>query len=96
MSEPLFVVYLIVCYGVCIFQLKMSCVIGCRLNVARYFCVYLTGDSRATPCFDEYSCLAARLSETERLNLEAIRTLHSKLDDDANGNIDLSESDEVR
>jgi stromal interaction molecule 1 len=28
--------------------------------------------------------------------LEAIRTLHGKLDDDANGNIDLSESDEVR
>lgn len=55
----------------------------------------LTGDSRASPCHDEYSCLAARLSEAERLNLEAIRTLHSKLDDDANGNIDLSESDEV-
>ncbi|XP_032777819.2 stromal interaction molecule homolog isoform X3 [Daphnia magna] len=46
------------------------------------------------PCNDEYSCLAARLSGTERLNLEAIRTLHGKLDDDANGNIDLSESDE--
>ena len=28
--------------------------------------------------------------------MEAIRTLHGKLDDDANGNIDLSESDEVR
>lgn len=55
-----------------------------------------TGNSQATPCFDEYSCLAARLSEAERLNLEAIRTLHGKLDDDANGNIDLSESDEVR
>jgi hypothetical protein len=55
-----------------------------------------TGNSQATPCFDEYSCLAARLSDAERLNLEAIRTLHGKLDDDANGNIDLSESDEVR
>lgn len=54
-----------------------------------------TGDVQPTPCYDEYSCLAARLSEAERLNLEAIRTLHSKLDDDANGNIDLSESDEV-
>ncbi|XP_057369660.1 stromal interaction molecule homolog isoform X1 [Daphnia carinata] len=53
---------------------------------------YTQGDIE--PCHDEYSCLAARLSETERLNLEAIRTLHGKLDDDANGNIDLSESDE--
>ncbi|EFX72167.1 hypothetical protein DAPPUDRAFT_59440 [Daphnia pulex] len=53
-----------------------------------------TGNSQATPCFDEYSCLQARLSDAERLNLEAIRTLHGKLDDDANGNIDLSESDE--
>ncbi|XP_046447156.1 stromal interaction molecule homolog isoform X13 [Daphnia pulex] len=55
---------------------------------------YTQGNSQATPCFDEYSCLAARLSDAERLNLEAIRTLHGKLDDDANGNIDLSESDE--
>lgn len=59
------------------------------------FLPHLTGGIQVTACHDEYSCLAATLSEPERLNLEAIRTLHSKLDDDANGNIDLSESDEV-
>lgn len=32
----------------------------------------------------------------DRLGLEAIKSLHSQLDDDANGNIDLSESDDVR
>lgn len=32
----------------------------------------------------------------KQADLEAIRTLHGQLDDDANGNIDLSESDEVR
>lgn len=47
-------------------------------------------------CHDEYSCLARRLSEMERQALEAIRTLHGQLDDDANGNIDVAESDEVR
>lgn len=35
------------------------------------------------------------MTEAERSALEAIRTLHGQLDDDANGNIDLSESDEV-
>lgn len=47
-------------------------------------------------CQDEYSCLAMRLPEMERQALEAIRTLHGQLDDDANGNIDISESEEVR
>lgn len=37
-----------------------------------------------------------RLPEMERQALEAIRTLHGQLDDDANGNIDISESEEVR
>lgn len=46
-------------------------------------------------CSDEYSCLAGRMGESERLALEAIKALHAQLDDDANGNIDLSESDEV-
>lgn len=32
----------------------------------------------------------------DRLGLEAIKSLHSQLDDDANGNVDLSESDDVR
>lgn len=50
----------------------------------------------AAACHDEYPSFAAQLSETERSNLEAIRTLHNKLDEDANGTIDLSESDKVR
>lgn len=32
----------------------------------------------------------------DRLGMEAIRSLHQQLDDDENGNIDLSESDDVR
>lgn len=31
----------------------------------------------------------------DRLGMEAIRSLHQQLDDDDNGNIDLSESDDV-
>lgn len=31
----------------------------------------------------------------DRLGMEAIRSLHKQLDDDENGNIDLSESDDV-
>lgn len=58
-------------------------------------CVCITDAVAGVSCTDEYSCLSARMSESERLALEAIRTLHAQLDDDANGNIDLSESDEV-
>lgn len=35
------------------------------------------------------------MASSDRLGLEAIKSLHSQLDDDANGNIDLSESDDV-
>lgn len=31
----------------------------------------------------------------DRLEMEAIRTLHQQLDDDDNGNIDITESDDV-
>lgn len=31
----------------------------------------------------------------DRLGMEAIKELHSQLDDDDNGNIDLTESDDV-
>jgi len=34
-------------------------------------------------------------SPQDRLSMEAIRALHKQLDDDDNGNIDLSESDDV-
>ena len=35
------------------------------------------------------------MSDTDRQGLEAIRSLHQQLDDDANGNIDLSETGDV-
>lgn len=35
------------------------------------------------------------MASHDRLGLEAIKSLHSQLDDDANGNVDLSESDDV-
>lgn len=44
-------------------------------------------------CHDDIACLS--MTSTDRLGLEAIRSLHQQLDDDANGNIDLSESDDV-
>ncbi|XP_066999353.2 stromal interaction molecule homolog isoform X2 [Anabrus simplex] len=44
-------------------------------------------------CSDaDVACLT--LASHDRIGLEAIRTLHRQLDDDANGNVDLSESDE--
>lgn len=45
------------------------------------------------------TCLADDIECNEshdRLGMEAIRSLHQQLDDDENGNIDLSESDDVR
>jgi hypothetical protein len=45
-------------------------------------------------CNDDAACLA--LASQDRIGLEAIKSLHRQLDDDANGNIDLSETDEVK
>ncbi|KAL1110335.1 hypothetical protein AAG570_007868, partial [Ranatra chinensis] len=42
-------------------------------------------------CSDEVGCL---LTSSDRQALEAIRSLHRQLDDDANGAVDLSESDD--
>ncbi|XP_017786217.1 PREDICTED: stromal interaction molecule homolog isoform X2 [Nicrophorus vespilloides] len=39
---------------------------------------------------DDFTCLA--MASNDKLGLEAIRALHQQLDDDANGNIDLSET----
>ncbi|XP_071452395.1 stromal interaction molecule homolog isoform X2 [Hetaerina americana] len=49
-------------------------------------------ESLGDNCNDDAACLA--LASNDRLGLEAIRSLHRQLDDDANGNVDLSESDE--
>nr|CAD7599914.1 unnamed protein product [Timema genevievae] len=43
-------------------------------------------------CHDDIVCLS--MASNDRIGLEAIRALHRQLDDDANGNVDLSESDE--
>jgi hypothetical protein len=45
-------------------------------------------------CNDDAACLA--VASQDRIGLEAIKSLHRQLDDDANGNVDLSESDEVK
>lgn len=33
--------------------------------------------------------------EDEQLSFEAVRNIHKQMDDDANGNVDVEESDEV-
>ncbi|XP_011632246.1 stromal interaction molecule homolog [Pogonomyrmex barbatus] len=43
-------------------------------------------------CNDDLACIT--MASHDRLGLEAIKSLHSQLDDDANGNVDLSESDD--
>ncbi|XP_063233155.1 stromal interaction molecule homolog [Bacillus rossius redtenbacheri] len=43
-------------------------------------------------CNEDVACLTQ--ASHDRIGLEAIKSLHRQLDDDANGNIDLSESDE--
>ncbi|XP_044737139.1 stromal interaction molecule homolog isoform X2 [Chrysoperla carnea] len=43
-------------------------------------------------CNDDIACLT--MASHDRLGLEAIKSLHQQLDDDANGAVDLSESDD--
>ncbi|EFN82281.1 stromal interaction molecule homolog [Harpegnathos saltator] len=49
-------------------------------------------ESTTDTCNDDLACIT--MASHDRLGLEAIRSLHSQLDDDANGNVDLSESDD--
>ncbi|KAL6438162.1 hypothetical protein ACFW04_004407 [Cataglyphis niger] len=49
-------------------------------------------ESAADTCNDDLACIT--MASHDRLGLEAIKSLHSQLDDDANGNVDLSESDD--
>lgn len=53
------------------------------------------GSSRSSCPDTDLECIERNLSESDRLGLEAIRLLHGQLDDDDNGNVDLSESDDV-
>lgn len=61
-----------------------------------FFCFILGGSGIGGSA--EGACLAddSECTEYDRLGMEAIRSLHQQLDDDENGNIDLSESDDVR
>lgn len=43
--------------------------------------------------YDDFACLS--MAASDKHGLEAIVTLHKQLDDDADGNIDFSESDDV-
>lgn len=47
-----------------------------------------------TCSLEDFACLA--MAANDRLGYQAIQSLHQKLDDDANGNIDYTESDDVR
>lgn len=43
---------------------------------------------------EDFDCFNENIQD--QLGMEAIASLHRQLDDDDNGNIDLSESDDVR
>lgn len=67
------------------------------LNVLFFFLYSCTGGLGVSGSADG-ACLADDVECAElhdRLGMEAIRTLHQQLDDDDNGNIDLTESDDV-
>ncbi|XP_067640177.1 stromal interaction molecule homolog isoform X7 [Eurosta solidaginis] len=51
-----------------------------------------SGSADGACAADDLDCYSGNLQD--RLGMEAIRTLHRQLDDDDNGNIDLSESDD--
>ena len=52
---------------------------------------YLIGAASGSCAIDDFDCT----SDSDYMGLEAIRSLHRQLDDDDNGDIDLSESDDV-
>lgn len=62
------------------------------------FCIVLTGGTGSGSSADS-ACVADDIECLEnvhdRLGMEAIKSLHQQLDDDDNGNIDLTESDDV-
>ena len=58
-----------------------------------YFELIVLLSGHGENCNEDIACLT--IAHNDRLGLEAIRSLHRQLDDDANGNVDLSESDEA-
>lgn len=65
------------------------------MNIILFLCT--SGNSGGSgsadgACFaDDIECAGLQ----DRLGMEAIKSLHQQLDDDENGNIDLTESDDV-
>lgn len=55
------------------------------------FGTYGSGSADGACSADDLDCIAHH----DHLGMEAIRSLHQQLDDDDNGDIDLSESDDV-
>ncbi|XP_034948923.1 stromal interaction molecule homolog [Chelonus insularis] len=53
---------------------------------------YDKSQSNVDTCNDDLACIT--MASHDRLGLEAIKSLHSQLDDDADGDVDLSESDD--
>ncbi|KAF7997060.1 hypothetical protein HCN44_005337 [Aphidius gifuensis] len=51
-----------------------------------------TAHTNVETCNDDLACIT--MASQDRLGLEAIKSLHSQLDDDADGDVDLSESDD--
>lgn len=61
-------------------------------------CFLFAGGSGGISGSADGACLVDDIECSElhdRLGMEAIRSLHQQLDDDDNGNIDLTESDDV-
>lgn len=72
-------------------------IISIYLSVIFVYCFISGGSGNSGSA--EGACLADDIvcnESHDRLGMEAIRSLHQQLDDDDNGNIDLSESDDVR
>lgn len=62
------------------------------IDCLHFLCRLGASGSADGACFgDDIECADMH----DKLGMEAIRTLHQQLDDDENGNIDLSESDDV-
>lgn len=60
------------------------------LTIFVFFCLIIGSSADGACHVDDLECF-----NEDRLGMEAIRSLHRQLDDDDNGNIDLSESDDV-
>lgn len=67
--------------------------VGRNSYVMNVIIKYTSSGTHETCTMDDFACHA--MAQSDRLGLEAIKLLHKQLDDDQDGNIDLSESDDV-